>query len=166
MIVWMFVVMSLSGFSGVRPGSALAPASLGQGVTVTPAAGWESAKRVWDVGPGGISLQRAGVLVAFAADSYTGNAQQLLDDQLSGVQLQFDSFRSLPAASTTVAGGVPALKVLFSGTASNSGAVEGELVIAATGKTGVVMLAVAPPGQVARAQGDLDAMLDSLAIPK
>jgi hypothetical protein len=166
MIVWMFVVMSLSGFSGIRPGSALAPAPLGQGVTVTPVAGWESAKRVWDRGPTGISLQRAGVLVAFGADSFTGSAQQLLDDQLSGVRIQFGSFRSLPSASTTIAGGVPALKVLFSGTATNSGALEGELVIAATGSTAVVMLAVAPPGQVARAQGDLDAMLDSLVIPK
>ena len=102
MIAWLFVVSALSGFSGVGAGATQTPSPLGQGVTVTPAPGWESAKSVWDVGPGAISLQRAGVLVAFAADSYGGSAQQLLDEQLSGVKDQFGSFRSLPVASTTV----------------------------------------------------------------
>jgi hypothetical protein len=111
-------------------------------------------------------LQRAGVLVAFAADSYSGSAQQLLDEQLTGVKDQFGSFRSLPAASTTVAGDVPALKVLFSGTATSSSDLEGELVTATVGQTGVVMMAVAPAGQIAQAQGDLDAMLAGLAIPR
>jgi len=166
MILWMFVVTALSGFSGIGTGATQAPSPLGQGVTVTPAAGWESAKSVWDVGPGAISLQRAGVLVAFAADSYGGTAQQLLDEQLSGLKDQFGSFRSLPPASTTVAGDVPALKILFSGTATNSGDLEGELVTATVGQIGVVMMAVAPAGQVAQVQGDLDAMLKSLAIPR
>ena len=166
MIIWLFVVVALSGFSGIGTGAARAPSPLGQGVTVTPAPGWESAKSVWDVGPGAISLQRAGVLVAFAADSYGGSAQQLLDEQLSGVKDQFGSFRSLPVASTTVGGDVPALMVLFSGTATNSGDLEGELVTAIVGQTGVVMMAVAPAGQVARVQGGLDAMLNSLVIPR
>ena len=132
---------------------------------MTPAGGWTSAQNVWNVGPGAISLQRAGVLAAFAADSYSGTTQQLLDAQLSGVRGQFGSFRSLPAASTTVAGGVPALKVLFSGTA-NSSQLEGELVVGTSGGIGVVMLAVAPSGQVAQVQSDLDSMLNSLVIPR
>jgi hypothetical protein len=165
MVVWMFVVFALSGFSALAPGGAQAPQTLGQGVTVTPAPGWSSAQNVWNVGPNAISLQRAGALVAFAADAYGGTTQQLLDDQLSSIQSQFGSFRSLPAATTTVDNTRPALKVLFSGTA-NSSNLEGELVAAATGQTGVVMMAVAPAGQIARVQGDLDAMLESLVISR
>lgn len=167
MVAWLFVVLGLAGFSGLssRGTSGQTPEKLGQGVTVTPAAGWQSAKNVWDVGPGAISLQRAGALVAFAADAWDGTDQQLLDDQLSSVRTQFGSFRSLPTASTTVGNGVPALKVLFSGT-SNSSDLEGELVVAATGSTGVVMMAVASNGQLPRVQGDLDAMLESVVIPK
>ena len=166
MLVWLIVVMALSGFSDVGAGPVLGPSTLGQGVTVTPVAGWESAKNVWDVGQGAISLRRAGVLVAFAAAGYSGSAQQLLDDQLSGVREQFKSFRPLPAASTTVAAGKPGLKVLFSGTSVKSSDLEGELVTASTGQTGVVMLAVAPAGQLAGVQDDLDEMLRSLVIPR
>ena len=90
---------------------------------------------MWDVGPNAISLKKSGVLVAFAADAYTGGTQQLLDVQLAGAREQFGSFRSLPEAPATVANGVPALKVLFSGTADSSD-LEGELVVAATGQTG------------------------------
>ncbi len=164
MIAWMLVVMALAGFSGPATGLPKGPVTLGQGVTVTPADGWTSAQNAWDVGPGAVSLQHAGVLVAFGADSFSGSTQQLLDQQLSDVQAQFSSFRSLPPASTTVAGGVPALKVLFSGTA-DSGELEGELVVGTSGGTGMVMLAVAPAGQIARVQSDLDAMLDSLVFP-
>jgi hypothetical protein len=168
MVAWLFVVMSLSGFSGLGAGTggtSQPPQSLGQGVTVTPADGWVSAQNVWNVGPGAVSLQRAGALVAFAADAYGGTTQQLLDDQLSSVKQQFGSFRSLPPASTSLGSNVPALKVLFSGT-SNSSNLEGELVAASTGRTGVVMMAVAPAGQIARVQRDLDYMLASLVIPR
>lgn len=132
---------------------------------MTPVEGWVSAQDIWNVGPGAVSLQRAGALVAFGADSYSGTTQQLLDRQLADLQAQFGSFRSLPPASTTIAGDVLALKVLFSGTA-DSGDLEGELVVGTSGGAGVVMLAVAPAGQVARVQSDLDAMLDSLVISR
>ena len=165
MIAWMLFVMGLASFSGPTAGApAQTPASLGRGVTMTPVDGWASAQDVWNVGPGAVSLRRAGVLAAFAADSYSGTAQRLLDRQLGDLKAQFGSFRSLPSASTTIAEGVPALKVLFSGTA-DSGDLEGELVAGTIGGTGVVMLAVAPAGQVAQAQSDLDAMLDSLVVP-
>ena len=165
MFAWMIVVFILAGAAG--SGAAPTPASetLGQGVTVTPAGGWTSAQNAWDVGPNAISLKKSGVLVAFAADAYAGDTQQLLDAQLAGAREQFGSFRSLPEAPTTVAGAAGALKVLFSGT-SDSSDLEGELVVTATGRTGVVMLAVAPAGQISRVQGDLEAMLDSLVIPR
>jgi hypothetical protein len=165
MFGWMVVVFILAGSSG--GGSVPTPATetLGQGVTVTPADGWTSAENAWDVGPNAISLKKSGVLVAFAADAYEGTTQQLFDDQLAGAREQFGSFRTLPEASGTLAEGVPALSVLFSGTADSSD-LEGQLVVAATGQTGVVMLAVAPAGQIARVQGDLDEMLASLVIPR
>jgi hypothetical protein len=84
---------------------------------------------------------------------------------LAALQGQFGSFRTLPVASTTMAGGVPALKVLFSGT-SDAGRLEGELVAAAEAGVGVVMLSVATPGRVARVQSDLDAMLDGVVVPR
>ena len=165
MVLWLIIISALSGFAGVAGGATLPVQPLGQGVTVAPAGGWESAQNVWKVGQGAISLQRSGALVAFAAYAYTGNTQQLLDDQLSSIQQQFGRFSSLPVAQTTLANGQPALKVLFSGT-SNSSDLDGELVAVATGQTGVVMMAVASTGQLSRVQGDLDQMLDSLVIPK
>lgn len=158
--------MALASFSGPSTGAGQqTPQALTGGVTVTPAGGWTSAQDVWHVGPGAVSLQRAGVLAVFAADRYPGSTQRLLDEQLAGLEAQFGSFRALPPASTMVARGIPALKVLFSG-ASDSSDLEGELVVVANGTLGVVMLAVAPAGQVAQVQSDLDGMLSSLVIPR
>jgi hypothetical protein len=165
MIAWLLVITGLAGFSEVGAGATLPPETLGQGVTVSPVEGWTSAQNEWDVGAGGISLKRSGALVGFAADAWTGTAQELLDDQLAGVKDQFGSFRSLPVVDTTVAGGAPALKVLFYGVA-DSGNLEGEMVVTVTGKIGVVMMAMAPDGQMTRVQSDLDTMLDSLVIPQ
>jgi hypothetical protein len=165
MFAWMIVVFILAGAAGSGAVPIPASATLGQGVSVTPAAGWTSAETAWDVGPNAISLKKSGVLVAFAADTYEGDTRQLFDAQLAGAREQFGSFRSLEEAPTTVAGEVPALTVMFSGTADSSD-LEGELVVTATGQTGVVMLAVAPAGQIARVQDDLDEMLESLVIPR
>jgi hypothetical protein len=165
MFGWMVLVMSLASFSAAGTGGAHAPVALGRGVTVTPAPGWVSAHDVWNVGPGAVSLQHAGVLAVFAADSYDGTARQLLDEQLASLKAQFGSLRLLPPAPVALAGGIPALKVLFSGTA-DSADLEGELVAGTSGGTGAVMLAVALTGQVARVQSDLDAMLDSLAVAR
>jgi hypothetical protein len=164
MVGWMLLAIGLAGFS-TPADSSNQPASLGQGVTVTPAEGWISAENVWNVGPGAISLQRSGVLVAFGADTFPGTSQVLLDEQLASLQEQFRAFRPLPAAPATVGGGLPALKVLFSGT-TDSGSVQGELVVGTSGGTGFVMLAVATPGQLARVQPDLDRMLNSVTFPQ
>jgi len=165
MFAWFLVVLILSAASG--GGAAPTPQSfeLGQGVVVTPADGWTTAENVWDVGPNAVSLKSSGVLVVFAADSYAGSAQGLLDAQLGAAREQFGSFRSLPAGEATLASGGSALRVLFSGTAESSD-LEGELVVVTTGQTGVVMLAVAPAGQITRVQADLDQMLESLSIPR
>ena len=78
---------------------------------------------------------------------------------------QYESFRALPAAVVTVAGDLPGLAVVFTGTAPY-GRVEGELVVATYGGTGVVMQAEAQEGQLAQMQGDLDFMLSSLVVPR
>lgn len=165
MFAWMIVIFTLAGIYGSGSAPERGSLTLGRGVTVTPANGWTPADEVWDVGSDAVSLKNSGVLVAFAAEGYSGSAQGLLDVQLDGIQQQFGSFRPLPAAETTVADGVDALRVLFSGTADSSD-LEGELVVAVTGGTGVVMMAVAPSGQIARFQRDLDQMLASLSIPR
>lgn len=157
--------MALAAFTAPGAGASKEPVTLGQGVILTPADGWASAANVWEVGPGAVSLQKAGVLAAFAADAYGGTAQELLDEQLASVRNDFRTLRLLPVAPSVVSGDMPALKVLFAGT-SVSRSLEGELVVAATGRIGVVMLAVAPPGQIARAQSDLDEMLHGLAMPR
>ncbi len=165
MIGWLLVNLSLAAFAGPAGDNAPTPVELGRGVTVTPAKGWTSAADVWEVGPNAVSLKRAGVVAVFAADAYDGTNEDLLAFQVDDLETQFDSFSDLPAAESTMGGGLPALTVLFSGTADSS-RLEGELVTAAHGGTGVVMLAVAPAGQLPRVQADLDAMLSSLVLPR
>jgi hypothetical protein len=163
MIGWMMIVFGLSAVSTAGSEVPQTPISLGHGVTITPAGGWTSASDIWQVGPDAVSLRRAGVLAAFAAADFDGTAGQLLDEQMSALEGQFGSFRTLPTSATTIDGGVPALKVLFSGTA-DSGRLDGEVVAAQSSGRGVVMLAVAPVDQMAQVQADLDAMLRSVVL--
>jgi hypothetical protein len=165
MIGWLLVNLSLAAFASPAGEETLAPVELGQGVTVTPAPGWTSAADVWDVGPNAVSLKRAGAVAVFAADAYDGSTEDLLTFQVDDLKAQFDSYNDLPPAESTVDGDLPALTVLFSGTA-NSSRLEGELVAATDAGTGVVMLAIAPAGQLPRIQADLDAMLSSIVIPQ
>ena len=165
MVGWMFFVLALAAISapaGTDAGTAL---QIGRGVTITAPGGWTSAADVWQVGPNAISLRKAGVLVAFAAEAYDGADRGLLADQSAELEGQFDSYRALPAAPTTIAGDLPALMVLFSGSAK-SGRLEGELVVAVRGGTGVVMLAVAPADHQRSVQGDLDRMLATMVVPR
>jgi hypothetical protein len=165
MMGWMLFNLALAGFAAPSGSASVAPMQLGQGVTLTPAEGWTSAADVWDVGEDAVSLKRAGALVAFAAQAYEGTADELLAFELSDLESQFDSYRALPAAQSTIAGDLPALTALFSGT-SNSSRLEGELVAATSKGTGVLMLAVAPAGQLPRVQADIDTMLDALVVPR
>lgn len=165
MMGWMLFNLALAGFAAPSGPASVAPVQLGQGVTVTPAEGWTSAADVWDVGEDAVSLKRAGALVAFAAQAYEGTADELLAFELSDLESQFDSYRALPTAQSTIAGDLPALTALFSGT-SDSSRLEGELVAATSGGTGVLMLAVAPAGQLPRVQADIDTMLDTLVVPR
>jgi hypothetical protein len=164
MLGWLFFMMALAAFAG-GPGSSTAPSqTINRGVVVKPAPGWASAADVWNVGPGAVSLKRAGAVVAFAADAYGGTNEALLAEETTQLKGQFASFRSLSAGDVTVAGGLAAVRALFSGTAQG-GQLEGELVAVTHGGTGAVILAIAPFGQLRRVQGDIDEMLRTLVIP-
>jgi hypothetical protein len=165
MVVWLLVTSGLAGLSSSGALSEQAPVDLGRGVTVTPAPGWAPAGAVWDVGPGAVSFKRSGALAAFAAEQYPGDSEDLLERELDSLREELGSFRGLPAGDRTIGDGVPARSVLFSGT-SESTRLEGELVTAVVGDTAVLMLAVAPFGQLSRVQADLDAMLAGLTLPR
>lgn len=164
MVGWMLFLMSLAAFASGSVAKTLPPVSLPRGVVVKPAPGWSSAADVWNVGAGAVSFKRSGVVVVFVADAYSGTSDALLQEQLSQVGAQFDSFRSLAPSNLTIAGDVGAKSLIFSGTAQ-SGQLEGELVAASRQGTGVAMLAIAPMGQLHALQGDVDEMLSTLVIP-
>jgi hypothetical protein len=165
MIGWMLLLLVLATASGPAGTRGEASVQIGAGVSITPVGGWTSAADVWKVGPSAVSLQKAGALVAFAAEAYGRTRQDLLAEESKNLENEFRSYRALPAASKTIATDVPALVVLFSG-AADSGRLEGELVAAVRGGIGVLMLAVAPAGQLARVQGDLDRMLGTMVVPR
>lgn len=141
------------------------PVEVGLGVIVTPANGWYSAAKVWDVGPTGLSLQNAGAYVAFWAEKYIGTNDDLLAEMVTILEGQYESFRVLPATAITVAGDLPGLTAVFTGTAPY-GRVEGVLAVTTYKGTMVIMQAEAEQGQLAQVQGDLDFMLSSLVVPR
>jgi hypothetical protein len=165
MVGWMFFVLALAAIAAPTGTGVETTHQVGKGVAFTAPGGWTSAADIWYVGPDAVSLQKAGALVAFAAEVYEGTGEDLLAAETKELEAEFESYRALPVASTTIAGDVPALLVLFSGTA-DSGRLEGELVVAARGGTGVAMLAVAPVGQLRSVQSDLDRMLSTMVMPR
>jgi len=166
MFGWMLFVFILAVAAAPNDPNVEVPIEVGGGVVVTPADGWYSAVDVWDPGPGSISLQKAGVYVAFWVESdYRGTNDDLLNQWLDGLKPDFESLRVLPATETSVAGDLPGLTALFSGVSETWGA-ENELVVATNGDLGVVMLATAATGQLARVQGDLKTMLDTMVVPR
>ncbi len=165
MLGWMILVFALASATASNDPNVETPVEVNLGVTVTPANGWYSAAKVWDAGPTGISLQNSGAYVAFWVDGYGGNNDDLLAETLTILQGQYGSFRALPATVVTVAGDLPGLAVVFTGTTSY-GRVEGELVVATYGGMGVAMQAEAQEGQLAQVQDDLDLMLASLVMPR
>jgi len=164
MIGWMLVVIVLA-LATAPAGFDAQALQVGDGVAVTPPFGWVSAEDSWDVGPNGVSLEKSGALVAFAAETFVGDAAALLESQVAQIEAEFSSFDELPAVSDLVAGDVPALRVLFSGTA-NAGRLEGQVVSAVSAGTGIVMVAIAPAGQLRRVQGDIDTMLETMVVPR
>jgi hypothetical protein len=166
MLGWLFLIMIVAtavGQSGELPAGA--PIAVSQGVTVRPPSGWSSAARQWAVGPNGVSIRKGGVIVAFAADLFSGTSQQLLADQLSQLKQKFGYLQTLPPDGITVAGSVQGKRELFTGT-QNGSPLDGELVAASSGTLGVVMLAIAPAGQLRALQGDIDQMLSTMGIPR
>jgi hypothetical protein len=165
MVGWMLFVVTLAAMAAPTGAGGETTVQIGRGVVFTAPGGWTSAADIWYVGADAVSLQKAGALVAFATEAYEGAGEDLLAAETKDLEAEFESYRALPVASRTIAGDVPALVVLFSGTA-DSGRLEGELVVAARGGTGVAMLAVAPVGQLRSVQGDLDRMLTTMVVPR
>jgi hypothetical protein len=165
MFGWMILVYILSIAVSPRDPNVEVPIEVNLGVVVTPADGWYSAADVWDTGPTGISLQSSGAYVAFWVEEYPGGNDELLAEILDILRQQYESFRVLPAVATMMAGDLPALSAVYSGVA-DYGHVEGELVVGTHGGIGVVIEAEAQEGQLARVQGDLDYMLDTLVVPR
>ena len=163
MLGWLLFMMALGAFGGSAVMSE-EPVPLARGVVVTPAPGWSSAVDVWEGDISQTAFKRSGVVVAFAVDAYEGDASDLLDEQIADIETEFSSFRVLPATSMTIDSGLPAEGALFYGV-SGSAELEGELVAASRGGTGVLMLAFAPTGQLRRAQDDIDTMLEELVVP-
>jgi hypothetical protein len=162
MFGWMTVIFALAGIAA--PNFKATPVPIGRGVVVTPAAGWYSASDLWDVGPDAVSLQKDGALVAFGVEAFSGGTPAFLASYSDWLRGQLGSYRALPTSSTTIDGDRTALRILFSGVA-NSSRIEGELVVATSAGTGIVMLARAHQGQLAGVQHDLDDMLRSLKVP-
>ena len=165
MFGWMVFIFALATIAAPNDPNRQEPVIVAQGVIVTPASGWYEATDEWDLGSRGISLQKSGVYVAFWAAAYDGTNQDLLDEQLGYLQADFTSYQVLPASPTTVAGGVPGLTALVTGVSEVWGR-ENEVVVATSGGVGMVMLATAQAGRLARVQDDLEAMLRSLVMPR
>jgi len=165
MFGWMIFAFALAAIAAPSDPNVEVPVALGEGVIVTPGDGWDSAADAWEVGAGAVSLQSSGVYVAFSAEPFTGTNDDLLTEVLDSLEPDFESFRVLPTTATTVAGDLPGLIALFSGESEHWGP-ENEVVVATTGSVGVVMLATAPAGQLARMQDDLDSMLETLVVPR
>jgi hypothetical protein len=164
MLGWFLLLMVLSALAGGSAAPRLDPITINRGVVVTPPSGWTSGTDVWNVGQGGVSYKRAGAVVVFVADAYDGGAEELLQYELDQFEADFATFRTLPVSGTTVAGSLPAVKCLFSGSSAN-GQVEGEFVAVSHNRTGVVAVALAPFGQLRAVQSDVDEMLEALMIP-
>lgn len=165
MFGWLILMVALAAIAAPNDPNQEVPTAVGLGVVVTPADGWYSATDVWDVGPEAVSFQKAGSFVAFAAEEFAGGNEELLNEQLTVLERDFDSYRALPASATTVADGVPGLVALFTGV-SDSRRLEGEVVAVASGGVGTIMLAIAPQGQLSRVQSDLDTMLRGIELPR
>jgi hypothetical protein len=165
MFGWMLVVFAAATIAESHDPNVEVPLDVNLGVIVMPADGWYSAAKVWDVGPTGLSLQSSGAYVAFWAEEYSGTNDDLLSEMVDGLERNFDSFRVLPAAATTIAGNLPGITALFSGVAQY-GRVEGEIVVVTYNGMCVVMRAEAQEGQLSKVQDDLDYMLDNLVVPR
>ena len=165
MFGWMILTFALATIAAPNDPNVEAPVAVGRGVVVTPADGWYDASTAWDLEEGAIALQKSGVYVAFSALAYDGANEDLMAAQLGYLESDFESPQVVPASPTTVAGDVPGLAALVMGV-SDYWNPENELVVATRAGTGLIMLATAPSGQLARMQDDLDKMLDTLVMPR
>lgn len=165
MFGWLVLVSGMSAAVARNDPNIEVPVAVARGVVVTPADGWYSAEDVWDVGESGISLQKSGVYVAFWVDPYRGSNDDLMAALIDELGPAFESFRTLPERPITVAGGLPAVAVRFSGI-TEWGHEENELIALSYGGTSVVVLVEALTGQLDWVRGDIDWMLDNMEVPR
>jgi hypothetical protein len=164
MVGWLLFTMVLATVGGESGTARLQPVTIARGVIVTPAVGWSPGADLWNVGPGGLSLKRFGVVVVFVADTYEGGEEALLNYELEQLRSQFTTLRTLPPSRADVGGGLPAVRAGYLATSAR-GQVEGEMIAIAHRGTGVIVVAMAPFGQMRAAQDDLDQMLRTLVVP-
>jgi hypothetical protein len=161
---WPALVVALSILALVVGGQlvrgalpAVSPVTVGD-VRVQPRPGWEL-----DATQPGVARLRRGsaVLDIYAAPrSYTGPeglAASYVDQVLRPGLSQLTTAQP---TTTTIAGGVPAVRVGYVGLTPDGVAIEGVLVAADGPRSGVVFDAAAPEGTLATVVGDVDAMID------
>jgi hypothetical protein len=156
-VAGLILALVVGGQRAGGDGSAPSPVTVGS-VRVAPRPGWELDRTE----PNGARLRRGStVLDIFAMpSSYTG-AQGVATAYVD--QVLRPSLRELRLAeptSTTIAGGVPAVAIVYVGVTTDGIAIEG-VVLAANGThAAVVFDAAAPEGTLAAAAEDVDAMID------
>jgi hypothetical protein len=156
-VAGLILALVVSGQRVGGDGSAPSPVTVGS-VRVTPRPGWE----LDHAEPDGARLRRgSAVLDIFAApSSYTG-AQGVATSYVDRVlRPSLGELRLAEPASTTIAGGVPAVAIAYVGVTADGIAIEG-VVLAANGtQTAAVFDAAAPEGTLAAVAEDVGAMID------
>jgi hypothetical protein len=143
------------------PTAAAAPIRVGE-VVVQPRPGWTPTTQT----PTFVRLQQgpAALDIVATAPAYTGPvgiAAAYIDQVLRPSLAQFTSGEPV---TTTVAGGVPAVRVPYVGVTNGGVAIEGVLVAASAPRAAVVFDASAPKGLLAGVAIDVGAMIDQAAI--
>jgi len=142
-------------------GSMPAPVTVGD-LRVQPSPGWELDRSE----PGAVRLRRGSAVLDIYASpsSYTGPGgvaasyvNQVLRPGLSQLTLA-------EPAPTTIAHGVPAVRVGYVGLTHDGVAIEGVVVAANGPRSAVVFDAAAPQGVLATVAGDVGAMIDQAVL--
>ncbi len=160
-LVALVLGLVLGGHAVAGPGSAPAAVAI-DGVRVHPATGWDLVAS----SEGWARLHRGpAVLDIYAAPpAYTGPAgvaatyvEQVLRPSLVQVTIGEPAY-------TTIAGGVPAVRVGYVGVTDDGVAIEGVVVAASGASRAVVFDAAAPQGALATIAADVARMLDTTEV--
>jgi hypothetical protein len=156
-IVTTLILALIAGGHLVQGTSASPPVVVGD-VQVQPLPGWTLDQR----GTGAVRLRRgSAVLDIYAApSSYTGAvgvATSYIEQVLRPGMRQLSTTEP---TMTTVAGGVPAVRVNYVGVTPDGVAIEGVILAASGPRSAVVFDAAAPEGSFAAVAGDVASMVD------